>query len=88
MDGQGKLERTWKVTEKSGNSKNRLWQAVFKKFILFKRVKDVHSHETVLAHLPPHLGLLLKKRICSLGEQILSFKSSPKFEVMQLAPLK
>ena len=40
------------------------------------------------AYLPPHWGLLLKKRICSLGEQILSFKSTPKFEVIQLAPLK
>ena len=44
VDGQGNLERTWKVREKSGNlKKKRLWQAVFRKFILFKRVKDVLS---------------------------------------------
>ena len=34
VDGQGNLERTWKVREKSGNlKKKRLWQAVFRKFI-------------------------------------------------------
>ena len=35
MDGQGKLERTWKVREKSGNLKinGYRWQAVFRKFI-------------------------------------------------------
>ena len=48
MDGQGNLERTWKVREKSGNlkingygrqsSENNL-------FILFKRGKDVQYHE-------------------------------------------
>ena len=44
LDGQGNLERTWKVREKSGKlKKKRLWQAVFRKFILFKRVKDVLS---------------------------------------------
>ena len=56
-----------------------LWQAAFRNFffILFKRGKDVLSHEMVAAHLPPHWGLLLKERICSLGELVLSFKSSP-----------
>ena len=44
MDGQGNLERTWKVWEKSGNlEKKRPWQAVFRKFILFKIGKDVFS---------------------------------------------
>ena len=46
-------------------------------FVLFKGGKDVLCHEMVKAHLPPHWGLLLKKRICSCGEQILSFKSKP-----------
>ena len=64
MDGQGNLERTWKDREFENKW---LWLAVFRKFIfLFKRGKNVHSHEIVLAHLPPHLGLLLKERICSL----------------------
>ena len=43
VDDQGNLERTWKVREKSGKLEKRLWQAVFRKFILFKRVKDVLS---------------------------------------------
>ena len=42
VDGQGK-ERTWTVREKSGNLKKKPWQAVFRKFILFKMGKDVFS---------------------------------------------
>ena len=49
MDGQGNLERTWKVREKSGNLKiigcGR--QSSDNLFILFKREKDVLSHEIV-----------------------------------------
>ena len=79
MDIQGNLERTWRVKEKSGNLKINGYgtQSSENAFVLFKRGKDVHSRETVQAHLPPHWGLLFKKRICSLGEQILSFKSNP-----------
>ena len=79
MDGQGNLERTWKVREKSGNLKINGYgrQSSENLFILFKREKDVLSNEIVWVHLPPHRGLLIKKRICSLGEQILSFKSYP-----------
>ena len=44
MDGQGNLERTLKVREKSGNLKKKGYvQAVFRTFILFKRGKDVLS---------------------------------------------
>ena len=79
VDGQGNLEKTWKVREMSGNLKINGYgrQTSENLFILFKREKDVFSHEIVLAHLPPHWGLLLKERICSLGEQILSCKSNP-----------
>ena len=75
MDGQGNLERTWKVKEKSGNLKINGYdrQTSESLVILFKRGKDVLSHEIVKA---PHWGLPLKERICSLGEQILSFKSN------------
>ena len=46
MDGQGNLERTWKVREKSGNLKiNSYGRQSSEK--LFKRVKDVLSHEIV-----------------------------------------
>ena len=72
---------------KSGNLNKWLWQAIFRKFILFKRGRHGLSHEIVKARLPSLRGLLLKERICSHGEQILSFKSNPKFEVIQLAPL-
>ena len=49
MDGQGNLERTWKVREKSGNLKVNGYgrQKSERLFILFKRGKDVFSHETV-----------------------------------------
>ena len=49
VDGQGNLERTWKVREKSGNLKINGYgrQSSENLFLLFKRGKDVHSHETV-----------------------------------------
>ena len=73
MDGQGNLERTLKVRKKSGNLKIYGYgrQSSENLFILFKREKDVLSHEIVWAHFPPHRGLLIKERIGSLGEQIL-----------------
>ena len=46
VDGQGKLERTWKVREKSGNLKIISFGRQSTKH-LFKRVKDVLSHEIV-----------------------------------------
>ena len=47
MNGHGNLERTWKVRKKSGNSKINGYgrQSSENLFILFKRGKDVHSHE-------------------------------------------
>ena len=49
VDGQGNLERIMKVREKSGNLKINGYgrQSSENLFILFKRGKDVHSHETV-----------------------------------------
>ena len=46
MDGQGNLERTWEVREKSGNLKLNSYDRQSTE-ILFKRVKDVLSHEIV-----------------------------------------
>ena len=77
MDGQGNLEKTLKVREKSGKINGHGRQSSENLFILFKREKDVLSHEIVWTNLLPHRGLLIKERICSLGEQILSFKSNP-----------
>ena len=47
MAGQGNLERTWKVREKSGNLKINGYdrQSSENLFILLKRGMDVHSHE-------------------------------------------
>ena len=49
VDGQGNSERAWKVREKSGNLKINGYgrQSSENLFILFKRGKDVHSHEIV-----------------------------------------
>ena len=49
MDCWGNLERTWKVREKSGNLKiNRYGrQSSENLFVLFKRGKDVLSHEII-----------------------------------------
>ena len=49
VDGQGNLEGTWKVREKSGNLKINGYgrQSSENLFILFKRGKDLHSHEIV-----------------------------------------
>ena len=49
MDGQGNLERTWKVREMSGNLKINGYgrESSENLFILFKRGKDVVSHEMV-----------------------------------------
>ena len=48
-DGLGNLERTWKVREKSGNLYINGYgrQSSENLFILFKRGKDVLSHEVV-----------------------------------------
>ena len=49
MDCWGNLERTWKVREKSGNLKINGYgrKSPESLFLLFKRVKDVLSHEVV-----------------------------------------
>ena len=58
MDGQGNLEWTWKVREKSGNLKinGHSRQTSENLLILFKRGKDVLSHEIVYAHPHPLIG--------------------------------
>ena len=49
MNGQGNLNRTWKIREMSVNLKINGYgrQSSDNLFILFKRGKDVHSHEIV-----------------------------------------
>ena len=74
VDGQGNLERTWKVREfesmvmASSLQKIYLfWSRVQRMYILMRSSKPISLHIG---------GYSLKERICSLGEQILSFKSS------------
>ena len=49
IDGQGNLERTWKVREKSGNLKINGYgrQSSENLFFRFKRGNDLLSHEIV-----------------------------------------
>ena len=49
MDGQGNLERTWKIREKSVNLKINVYgrQSSENLFILFKRGKYVLAYELV-----------------------------------------
>ena len=81
MDGQGNLERTWKVGEKSGNLKINGYGRQFSENLFCSRGERMFKPISLLL-----VGLLLKERICSLGEQVLSCKSNPKYEVIQLAP--
>ena len=49
MDGQGNLERTWKVRKKSGNLKTNGYgrQSSENLFILSKRGEGILSHEII-----------------------------------------
>ena len=77
MDGQGNLERTWKVREKSGNLKinGNGRQTLENLFSLFIRGKDVL------------LCGSLRPSPSSLGIKFLPLRVTPKFEEIQLAPL-
>ena len=76
MVSHGNLEMTWKVRENSENLKINGCIILQKTHLFSSRGKDVLSLQKVRAHLRPHLGLLIQERICSHGEQILSFKSN------------
>ena len=47
MDGQGNLERTWKVREKSGNSKINGYGRHRQFIYSVQKGKRLHSHEIV-----------------------------------------
>ena len=89
VDGQGNLEWIWKVGEKSGNLKiNGYGRQSSENLFICSRGERMYFLRDSLSPSPSSLGLLLKERSYSLGERILPFKSTPKFEVIQLAPLK
>ena len=81
MDCQENLERTWKVREKSGNLKINGYgrQSPENLFILFKKGKDVLSHE-----IPSSLGATLKgKNLLPWGANFFfPLRVTPKFEVI------
>ena len=61
MDGQGNLEKTWKVWEKSGNLKiNGYGRQTSENLFFFKRGKDVLSHKKSLSPSPSSWGATLK----------------------------
>ena len=78
VDGEGNLERTWKVREKSGNLKIIGYgRQSFRKFIYsVQEGKGCSFSWESLSPPPSALGATLKERICSFGEQIFSFKSN------------
>ena len=88
MDGQGNLETTWKVREKSGNLKKKSHGRQSSENLFCSRWRRMYFLRDSLSPSPSSFGATLKGKNCSFGEQILSFKSTPKFEVIHLAPLK
>ena len=80
FSGQGILLMAWrKDLESQGKVRefeNKwLWQAVFRKFI--NSVQEGKGCTFSRDSLSPFPSSFLKERICSLGEQILSYKSTP-----------
>ena len=81
MDGQGNLERTWKVREKSGNLKINSYgrQSSENLFISMGLSKPI----SLLIG-----GYSYRKEFAPLGSKFFRSRVSPKLEVIQLAPLK
>ena len=72
MDGQGNLERTWKVREFENKW---LWQEVFRKFILFKKGKDVLCDS--LSPSPASKRATLKGKNLLLGSKFFPLRVTP-----------
>ena len=74
----GKFRKDLESQGNSGNLKKKMAMASsLQKIYSVQEGKGCTFSEIVQAHLPSQWGLLLKERICSLGEQIHSFKSNP-----------
>ena len=74
VDGQGNLERTWKVREFENKW---LWQSSENLFILFKRGEGCTLSRDSLSTSPSSLRATLKGKNLPPREQILLFKSNP-----------
>ena len=87
LDGQGNLERTWKVREKSLNLKiNCYGRQSSENVFICSRGERVYFLRDSLSPSPFSLGATLKRK--NMLPKILSFKNASKFEVIQIAPLK
>ena len=87
MDGQGNLERTWKVREKSGNLKINGYgrQSSENLFILFKRGKDIYFLMRQSKPISLRIGgYSQRKEFAPLGSKFFPLRVTPKFEVTQL----
>ena len=91
MDGQGNLERTWKVREKSGNLKiNSYGRQSLENIYLFCS-RGERMHFLMRASKPISLltgGYSYRKEFAPLGSKFFPLRVTPKLEVIQLAPLK
>ena len=58
-------------------------------YLLFKRGKDVLSHEIVLGNLPPSRGATNKgRKFLPFGNKFFPLRVTHKFGMIQLAPFK
>ena len=85
VDGQGNLERTWKVREKSGNLKinDYMYSRQTSEFCLFCSRGEKTYFLMKLSPSHPLLGATFKGK--NLGSKYFPLKVTPKFEMMQLA---
>ena len=89
MDGQGNLERTWKVREKSGKLKiNGHGRQTSKNYLFCSRGEKMNFLMGRCKSISPFMGgYFTRKEFAPLGSKFFPLKITPKFEVIQLAPL-
>ena len=86
LPGQGKViefevgltERTWEKWEIQGKFNG--YGSLQKNVYPIQGKKDVLSRKLVQAHLPPHLGLFLEERICSLRSKFFPLRVTPNYK--------
>ena len=88
MDGQGNLERTWKVREESGNLKINSYGRQSSENLFCSRGERMHF----LMRLSKPISLLsggysYRKKFAPLGSKFFPIRVTPKLEEIQLAPL-
>ena len=89
MDGQGNLERTWKVRENSGNWKINGYGSLQKIYLFCS--KEERMYFLMRKSKPISFcigGYSERKEFSPLGSKFFPLRVTPKFEVIQLTPLK